>query len=895
MIITFNDRDNAEGGGDYFATDFERGPAQEAGLSMPTWFQFSKPRLPLPEQPSLEAFTHLLNNRTPDGKQRLTLRDKSTRLEAGKEVANRRADYEFTFSCSKSITLLALCLGDSRIRNAYENVVWEGLTLAAEFASTRVRKHGADHDRTTGHVIGLLNHHVETRASDPQLHSHAIFFNVTWDPIEACFKALQFDSILHHKELIRHWVAARFYEELRRSGYDIEPANHGFRIGGVPVEAERIVSKRALALEEAIRTLKKRKGKVSPEDKKNLMLSIRPNKEEEDWATMHARWRGELADHWEVLKNVVAAAQRHPREAIPHLERRTAASRVLDATLDHLLEKYACVTPELLLTRALTKADGTWNGADAQPIIDLRIEEGSYVRETDRSLTTPIRQEQLRMSVLQAHATKRPLGAIPIRAPDAGINHSIQLAASPATIVVAVTNTSNDSKTAVRALHRGMRAFGRMPVFAMPASINASGRAKPLSQALAEAESIVVIGQAEKITHTELDAIIAFAAQPGRQVFLLASRKALENRQTPSIVAAFARHRWVPLTDLTSPDQKSPRKKGTSSSLVPRSLALIERKKSRAITKAAGIAARCLTNHEIVQVITDNPDLATSLGATIANQLGKINPGAAATVPIYTPRPPSPPRPGDIAISESATRHFAQGECVRVTASGAAIVVKKANGQNKTITPKVWNKLKPVTLSEMCIQPGTVLTLAAGVPGNKHRLGEGTTVQVKSISTSGTINLTNGEKLPAWFRFLQPGYLAANTTAKRKFPGKALIFLRKRPGRAMRKLIRSLAQTGSLLSLAVSRAAHLKSLSSLAVKLAMANIHRRFPQQETELPMPNTEQPELPPLPSIPPEPPVPSTELAEKSPAANSDHTSLPSKPRLPKLTTPDELDTPN
>ena len=142
MNVSFNDRMDAEGGRSYFARDFKPGPAQDAGLYLPAWFQFPSPFLALPEKPSAEAFGNLLTNKTPDGTERLTLRANTTRTEDLSEVANRRVSHQLTFSAWKALTLLALCLCDTRILPVWENVIWEGLVLASKFAAARVRKGG---------------------------------------------------------------------------------------------------------------------------------------------------------------------------------------------------------------------------------------------------------------------------------------------------------------------------------------------------------------------------------------------------------------------------------------------------------------------------------------------------------------------------------------------------------------------------------------------------------------------------------------------------------------------------------------------------------------------------------------------------------------------------------
>ena len=153
---------DATKGGSYFEKDFERGIAQEAGLSMPTWFE--KDKVFLTTNPSTFAdFSALIANRHPQSGERITLRDNTTRIEDGKEVPNRRLDFELAFSCAKTVSIMAVLTGDRRILTVFENVVWSVLLFMVRFAGTRVRKNGADRDRLTSHLLALLLYDIVSR------------------------------------------------------------------------------------------------------------------------------------------------------------------------------------------------------------------------------------------------------------------------------------------------------------------------------------------------------------------------------------------------------------------------------------------------------------------------------------------------------------------------------------------------------------------------------------------------------------------------------------------------------------------------------------------------------------------------------------------------------------
>src|SRR5215471_18060132 len=99
--------------------------------------------------------------------------------------------YDFTFSAPKSVSIMAQLTGDERLVEAHQRAVREALAELESHAATRVRGAGTNHDRTTGNLVLAVYHHDTSRELDPQLHTHAVAANLTWDGLENRWKALQ--------------------------------------------------------------------------------------------------------------------------------------------------------------------------------------------------------------------------------------------------------------------------------------------------------------------------------------------------------------------------------------------------------------------------------------------------------------------------------------------------------------------------------------------------------------------------------------------------------------------------------------------------------------------------------------------------------------------------------
>ena len=150
------------------------------------WFGKGAEDLGLTGPTRMDEFVRLCENLHPQTGEKLTLRQKTTRIEIdadGKEheAANRRVFYDFTFSPAKSVSIAALAGDDHHIVETHEQAVMAALQQLQSFASTRVRKNGQCTDRMTGNIVAAVFQHETSRALDPQLHSHCILFNATFD------------------------------------------------------------------------------------------------------------------------------------------------------------------------------------------------------------------------------------------------------------------------------------------------------------------------------------------------------------------------------------------------------------------------------------------------------------------------------------------------------------------------------------------------------------------------------------------------------------------------------------------------------------------------------------------------------------------------------------------
>ncbi|MFQ1018093.1 MobF family relaxase [Gilliamella sp. BG7] len=90
-----------------------------------------------------------------------------------------RSGYDLTFSAPKSVSVLSLVVGDTRLIEAHKKAVEQTVGEIEKLASVRGRTEGVYTIENTNNLIVALHTHDTSRELDPQLHTHALVFNLT--------------------------------------------------------------------------------------------------------------------------------------------------------------------------------------------------------------------------------------------------------------------------------------------------------------------------------------------------------------------------------------------------------------------------------------------------------------------------------------------------------------------------------------------------------------------------------------------------------------------------------------------------------------------------------------------------------------------------------------------
>ena len=153
---------------------------------------------------------------------------------------------------------MAVMMEDHRLYEAHDQASRAALAELERFDAIQTGQGRGKHFEATGNLCAAAFRHDASRELDPQLHTHFVIANATWDAgsqrwlalqTHDIFKAIRYCGKVYQNELAR---------QCRNLGYEIEMVREtkgmveGFQIKGVSEEVQLKYSKRRAEVEAAI-------------------------------------------------------------------------------------------------------------------------------------------------------------------------------------------------------------------------------------------------------------------------------------------------------------------------------------------------------------------------------------------------------------------------------------------------------------------------------------------------------------------------------------------------------------------------------------------------------------------------------------------------------------------
>lgn len=324
-----------------------------------------------------------------------------------------RPGFDLTLSAPKSVSLAALLHGDKRVIAAHDAAVKATLDhVEQNYLQVRI------HDPATGrkprfntpHLIAGIFRHEASRNLDPQLHSHAVIANMTYDA-EGRWRSVEPTEIFQNKKLLGAFYRNELAGNLIELGYKLDSVQLGtmqsFEIAGYDKALRDAFSTRR---QDILKYMNERGWERNEKMAQRAALITRWRKNEPDRALMHAQWGERLA---ELQRYGIGIGITTPRRTAT-LAARVAAMNTPDMrneiaqgalawALAHLEERKTVFTHPELVATALSQTPGKTGLEEIESgltalknagrvidavIPDRRSDRGMAVLTTDRAIET---------------------------------------------------------------------------------------------------------------------------------------------------------------------------------------------------------------------------------------------------------------------------------------------------------------------------------------------------------------------------------------------------------------------------------------------------------------------------------------------------------------------------
>ncbi len=329
---------------------------------------------------SKSVFERLVNNIDPLTGKRLTVRNASS----------RRAGYEYTFNCPKSVSILMAITKDEAILKAHKAAVQAAMQAIEADMQTQANRNGQKFYDDTGNIIYAAFHHMTSRPvetiidgkktyiPDPTLHTHAFVPNVTYHEGKQRYQALEEGNIRRlapYYEAIFHSVLSKGIKE---AGYNIEKTHDRWEIKGITKTIRDKYSNRTLQIEEIARI----KGITDAKTKSELgaRTRIKKNKGVAE-NELYQLWKDRLTP--KELRVIETAKGSSIGQAT-----NITAKEAVDLALEHFSERQSAIPTKRVLGHALTLGYGILRPEDVKEELKGRENILYAEKQTIEYLTT---------------------------------------------------------------------------------------------------------------------------------------------------------------------------------------------------------------------------------------------------------------------------------------------------------------------------------------------------------------------------------------------------------------------------------------------------------------------------------------------------------------------------
>ena len=307
--------------------------------------------------------------------------------------AEHRAGWDATFSAPKSVSLTALVGGDERVTDAHRAAVTTALDELEKYTHARIG--GNNPAEMTGKFVAAKFEHDTARPVNgyaaPQLHTHAIIFNVT-ERQDGSTRAIQERTFFESQNYATAVYQSVLTHQLRKLGYEIEPGQSGApEIKGYSQAYLDASSPRSQQIKEQM----ERAGFQGPEAAQIAAHATRDRKQTLTPAEVLAAHKEMAKDFGDQPGRVISAARERALTQAQGIVGQLDSRGAVAFAKEKVFEREAVADERVIMREALRRGMGEASFSEVQSEFQRRQVEGEFCSvqgqkyNSGRSFTTP--------------------------------------------------------------------------------------------------------------------------------------------------------------------------------------------------------------------------------------------------------------------------------------------------------------------------------------------------------------------------------------------------------------------------------------------------------------------------------------------------------------------------
>jgi conjugative relaxase-like TrwC/TraI family protein len=710
--------------------------------------------------------------------------------------------YDFTISAPKSVSVMATLGGDKRLVTAHEKAVAEALREIESHAGARVRLNKANNNRVTRNMVIALYRHDASRELDPQLHTHAVAANLTYDNTEKRWKALQASGIYDRRSYLTEVYRNALAREVRSLGYEIEAKrdsrgkDQGFEIRGISGELLTKYSQRSRQRDRAIKQFVDKTGRQPTDNEVAILVrDTRADKlieisTEEVNRRQHSRLTRE--------ENRLLSRLKPGKDITPPLLHSGEAS--LEYAKDHVFERVSVARDYEILTEALRHGRGQISPQQLKSLLAAQESLGKVLRNENEIATKASLQREKEMvdCINRGIGDCSPLAKTNHYIPSFRLNKEqndvIQFVLNSRDRTVNIRGAAGTGKTAtLQELRRAILESGHELMTIAPTMSAVEELQKvgfmdavtierllqdPRSQSILR-NKVLIVDEAGMVSGRQMHALLELAERQSSRIVFSGDTRQIQSVEACDALRVLEKESRLKSIELiqvqrqTAKDYreaiKQLRRDPAKGFEMLEAMGAIQEvpwlDRSDAVARAFADAEAKGRNALVVCATHEEIDRVTETIRTNRKRRGQIGKSVDIGRDIslnWTTAQKSDAgnfRAGQVLVFHRAVKGIGRNEELEVLRiEGNQIIARHSDGKQKAISSKHAKSFEVCERRSFELSDGDKLLITSNRRENGFRCTNGEIVTVGNIDRDGRITLTDGRILPRGFRQLTHGY-----------------------------------------------------------------------------------------------------------------------------------------